>query len=337
MGLRIAINGFGRIGRNFMRVVAADACARKELSIIAMNIGPSRPEMLAHLFKYDSLLGKFPGIVEMHDNYLIIDDYKIQIFAEKDPQVLDWKSLNIDWVVEASGKFTQREGAQLHIHAGAKKVLITAPAKNEDVTIIPGVNDEIYDTTKHTIVSLGSCTTNAALTTLKILDQSFGIEYGFMVTTHAYTNSQVLLDVEANDMRRARAAAINIIPTTTGAMNILDRVYPPLAHKIAGMAMRVPIAKVSLLDITFISQKNLSKEAINNVFGEVANTSMKGILAISYEPLVSSDYNCNSNSVIIDGLLTDVRGNCGKVFGWYDNEWGYSERLKDFLMASRIK
>lgn len=332
MSLRIAINGFGRIGRNFLRVILADPRSIKQLHVVAINIGPSQPEMIAHLFKYDSLLGKFPGTVELRNGNLYVDGHEIKIFAQKDPRELNWGELGIDWVVDSSGKFTQREAAQLHLDAGAKKVLITAPAKNEDITIVPGVNDSMYDPKKHAIVSLGSCTTNAALTTLKVLDQAWSIQYGFMVTTHAYTNSQVLLDVEAKDMRRARAAAINIIPTTTGAMNVLDRVYPPLAHKIGGMAMRVPVAKVSLLDVTFVAEKQISKEAINQVFEDVSHASMKGILAISYEPLVSSDYSCNSHSVVIDGLLTDVRGNCGKVFGWYDNEWGYSERLKDFLL-----
>lgn len=333
MKLCIAINGFGRIGRNFLRVVMADQRAKNTLEIVAINIGPGKPEMLAHLFKHDTLMGQFPGNVEYDDGVLVVDGVAIRILTEKDPQQIDWKKFSIDWVVDASGKFTHRDGAQLHIAAGARNVLITAPAQGEDITIIPGVNMDDYDARSHNIVSLGSCTTNAVVPMLKVLHEAFEVANGFMTTTHAYTNDQVLLDVEHKDPRRARAAALNIIPTTTGAMKVLDRVYPQLSGKIGGCALRVPVGKVSLIDLTVVTKKSLSGEAINKAFEAAAQiSSLHDIVKVSWEPLVSSDYSGSPYSVIIDALLTDVRGNCGKVFGWYDNEWGYSVRLKDFLM-----
>jgi glyceraldehyde 3-phosphate dehydrogenase len=330
--IRIAINGFGHIGRNFLRAVLQDPKAKQEFKIVAINIGPSKPEMVAHLFKYDTLLGIYPGTVIMEKNTLVIDDYSIAIVAFNDPAQADWGSLAIDWVVEASGKFTKRAGAELHIKAGAKKVLITAPTKDEDITIIPGVNSDAFDAKRDVIVSLGSCTTNALVPTLKVLHDAFTITQGFMTTVHAYTNSQVLIDVERSDPRRARAAALNIIPTTTGATDVLGKVLPELQGLIGGCAIRVPVAKVSIIDLTFVTKKPISKEAIHDAFDTAAKNQLRGILAQSMEPLVSSDYSLNPYSVTIDGLLTDVRGNCGKVFGWYDNEWGYSERLKDFLL-----
>lgn len=332
--LRIAINGFGRIGRNFLRTIMADEQAQKKLEVVAINIGPSDPKLLAHMFKHDTLLGTFKGDVRVQGNTFIINNHNIAIIAEKDPTSIDWKKFAIDWVVEATGKFTDRAGAQLHLDAGAKKVLITAPARNEDITIIPGVNSDAYNAAKDNIVSLGSCTTNAIVPMLKILHEAFVVEHGFMTTIHAYTNSQALIDVERSDARRARAAALNIIPTTTGAMKVLDKVYPQLLGRIGGCAIRVPVAKVSLIDLTFVAQKPISIDNINAAFDHAASTHLKNIVAVSREPLVSSDYSGNPFSVTLDALLTDVRGNCGTVFGWYDNEWGYSERLKDFLMSN---
>lgn len=285
------------------------------------------------MFKHDTLLGPFKGNVHIENDTFIVDDNRITIIAEKDPKAINWKKYDIDWVVDATGKFTDRAGAQLHLDAGAKKVLITAPAKNEDITIIPGVNSDAYDAKKHNIVSLGSCTTNAIVPMLKILHEAFVVQNGFMTTVHAYTNSQALIDVERSDARRARAAALNIIPTTTGAMKVLDNVYPQLKGKIGGTALRVPVAKVSLIDLAFVAEKPISIESINSAFDRAASGNLKKIVGVSREPLVSSDYSGNSYSVTLDALLTDVRGNCGKVFGWYDNEWGYSERLKDFLMS----
>lgn len=334
MKLRIAINGFGRIGRNFLRVVLSDKRALEKLDIVAINIGPSDPAMLAHLLKYDTLMGAFAGDVSYSQGTLIINDIAIAILAEKDPQRISWNTFSIDWVVDASGKFTHREGAQLHLDAGAKHVLITAPAKDEDVTIIPGVNAQEYNPKTHRIVSLGSCTTNAVVPMLKVLHEAFNIATGFMTTVHAYTNDQVLLDVAHKDPRRARAAALNIVPTTTGAMKVLDKVYPPLAGKIGGSALRVPVGKVSLIDVTAMVTASCSRDAINDAFLNAAQSKvLHGIVGISNEPLVSSDYGGTEYSVVIDALLTDVRGNCIKVFGWYDNEWGYSARLKDFLVS----
>ncbi|MCL4229545.1 type I glyceraldehyde-3-phosphate dehydrogenase [Candidatus Dependentiae bacterium] len=334
MKLRIAINGFGRIGRNFLRVVLADAYAREKLDIVAINIGPSDPAMLAHLFKYDTLMGTFSGDVSYGQGTLIINGMHVAIVAERDPQRISWGQFSIDWVVDASGKFTYREGAQFHLNAGARYVLITAPAKDEDITIIPGVNAHEYNPNIHRIVSLGSCTTNAVVPMLKVLHEAFQIVTGFMTTVHAYTNDQVLLDVAHKDPRRARAAALNIVPTTTGAMKVLDKVYPPLAGKIGGSALRVPVGKGSLVDITVMVTTPCSRDVINEAFLKAAqNKDLRSIVGVSSEPLVSSDYDGIEYSVVIDTLLTDVRGMCIKVFGWYDNEWGYSVRLKDFLMS----
>ena len=329
--MRIAINGFGRIGRTFLRCILKDEGARSTLQVVAINIGNSQPESTAHMFKYDTLMGTYQGNVSVADNELIIDDHRIRIVAELDPEKLPWKDLEIHWVIDCTGKFTHRQGAQKHITAGAQRVLISAPAQDEDITIIPGVNEYEFSPEKHTIVSLGSCTTNAFMTTVKVLDDTFGIVRGFMTTTHAYTNSQVLLDVDAKDLRFSRAAALNIIPATSGASKMLGKIFPHLDTKISVVAMRIPVAKVSLIDFVFEAQKNISIEAIHTAFTQASHGAMKNILALTMEPLVSSDFSGNDHSVIIDGLLTTVNGTMGHVFGWYDNEWGYSMRMKDFL------
>jgi glyceraldehyde 3-phosphate dehydrogenase len=331
--MRIAINGFGRIGRTFLRCVLHDkkTFRMSKLEIVALNIGNAHPEFTAHMFKYDTLMGTYDGDVSIINNELVIDDVRIVIMAELDPEKLPWKDLAIDWVVDCTGKFTHREGAQKHITAGAQHVLISAPAHDEDIAIIPGVNDELFDRSKHVIVSLGSCTTNAFMTTIKVLDDACGIVRGFMTTTHAYTNTQVLLDVEAKDLRFSRAAALNIIPASSGASTMLGKIFPHLDKKISVMAMRVPIGKVSLIDFVFEAHKELSVEAIHHAFMHAATTRMKNILSLTMEPLVSSDFSGNNHSVIIDGLLTNVNGSMGQVFGWYDNEWGYSMRMRDFL------
>lgn len=332
--VRIAINGFGRIGRNFLRTIMYDPIARKKIQVVAINLGPDKKEFAAHMFTYDTLMGTYPGSVSIEGNELVVDDHRIQLLTELDPLKINWKNLAIDWVVECSGHFTTKEGASKHLQAGAGYVLISAPAHDEDVTIIPGVNDAAFDPSKHKIVSMGSCTTNAALTMLKVLHDAFTIEHSFMTTVHAYTNSQVLLDVDAKDLRRSRAAALNIIPTTTGAMSVMGKVIPDLMGCVQAVAIRVPVAKVSLIDLTIITKKSLTVDAINAAFTQAANGSMKGILAVTNEPLVSSDFNGNSHSSIIDGLLTTTCGEySGKAFGWYDNEWGYSCRLRDFLVS----
>ncbi len=330
--LRIAINGFGRIGRTFLRCMMQDESISQQIQIVAINIGNSEPEFTAHMFKYDTLMGTFYGLVAVEGDELLVDDHRIKIIAELDPEKLPWKKLDIDWVVDCTGKFTHRQGAQKHIAAGAKRVLISAPAHDEDVAVIPGVNEYVFDPARHTIVSLGSCTTNAFMPTVKALDDAFGIVRGFMTTTHAYTNSQVLLDVDAKDLRFSRAAALNIIPATSGASKMLGKVLPHLEGKISIRAVRVPVGKVSLIDFVFETKKDLSVDAIHHVFNDVSRKGMKNILALTMEPLVSSDFSGNDNSVIIDGLLTNVNGTMGQVFGWYDNEWGYSMRMKDFLV-----
>lgn len=330
--MKIAINGFGRIGRSFLRTILQDKHAQKKLEVVAINIGQAKIEFVGHMFKYDTIMGTYHGDVAMRDNKLFIDDHVIEIIAESNPEALDWSSRHIEWVVDASGHFTKREKAELHLKSGAKKVLITAPAVNEDVSIIPGINQKMFDKNKHKIVSLGSCTTNAFIPMLKVLNDNFGITNGFMTTVHAYTNSQVLLDVEAKSLRLSRAAALNIIPTSTGASKMIPKVLPELGDKIKAASLRVPVGVVSLIDLTVNTQKNISVQSINDAFTKVSQSGLKGILNISQEPLVSIDFRGNSHSVIIDGLSTDVIGNVAKVLGWYDNEWGYSERLKDFLM-----
>lgn len=332
--LNIAINGFGRIGRNFLRTLLLDYKSQQKIKIVAINIGPANRESIAHMFKYDTIMGTYPGYVALEENELLVDDQRIRIFSEKEPQLLPWQSLNIDWVVESSGNFTHRQGAELHRQAGARNVLITAPAKDEDVTIIPGVNDVAFNATEHHIVSLGSCTTNALMPTLKVLDDAFGIQNGCMTTVHAYTNTQVLLDVEGEDIRRSRAAALNIIPTSTGSAKVLSKILPQLAGRIEATAIRVPVAIVSLIDLTFTTKKTITVSAINQAFTDAKQGAMRTILDITHEPLVSNDFKGNDHSIIIDAQLTAVSGpTMGKVFGWYDNEWAYSVRLKDFLVS----
>jgi len=333
--MKCAINGFGRIGRNFFRVLLEDAAARKDIEVVAINLGPKEnPATIVHMIKYDTLMGTYKGDVSFRDGKVYVAGYVITVCAESEPEKLPWKALGIDWVAECSGHFTSREQAQRHVAAGAKAVLISAPAKGEDVTIIPGVNDNDFVVGTHTIVSLGSCTTNAFVPTVKVIQDVFGIECGYMTTVHAYTNTQVLLDVNDEDPRRSRAAALNIVPTDTGASKLIGKLFPALAGRMGATSVRVPVAKVSLIDLTFTSSKKLSIEAINKAFADAAEQGvMKGVVSITHEPLVSSDFSGDSHSVIIDGLMTDVcNDHMGKVFGWYDNEWGYSVRMKDFLL-----
>lgn len=330
--IRIAISGFGRIGRSFLRCLLQDKKIADHIQIVAVNVGNSQPEFTAHMFKYDTLMGTFNGSVTVENGELVVDGHRIKIVTELDPEKLPWKDLNIDWVVDCTGHFTDRQGAQKHITAGAKHVLISAPAHDEDISIIPGVNEQLFNKAQHTIVSLGSCTTNAFIPTLKVLDDAFGLARGCMTTTHAYTNSQVLLDVDARDLRFSRAAALNIIPSTTGASKMLGKVLPHLAGKISAMAIRVPVGKVSLIDLVFEVKKDLSVEEIHKAFKNASHAGMKNVVALTMEPLVSSDFGGDPHSVVIDGLLTNVNGTMGQVFGWYDNEWGYSMRMKDFLL-----
>jgi len=330
--MNVAINGFGRIGKTFLRVISQDKKLKNNINVVAINIGPAKIENVATLFKYDTVMGIYPGEVEYKDGFLFVDGVKIKIICECDPLKIDWKTLNIDFVVESSGHFTTKEKASLHIKAGAKKVLITSPAVDEDITIIPGVNDAQYDKSKHVIISLGSCTTNCFAPMIKVLKEAFNLKFGLMTTVHAYTNDQVLLDVEHKDLRRARAAAQNIIPTKTGADKVIVKIYPELTGKLKAVSLRVPVPKVSLVDFTFETEEVLSSDKINDAFKKASDLSLKNILQYSVEPLVSSDFSGNNNSCIIDSLETIAVGNLGKVFGWYDNEWGYCQRLKDFLL-----
>ena len=329
---KIAINGFGRIGKTFLRVLMTDEKAIKEIDVVAINVGPANPEHIAFQFKHESILNTFKGNVSFEKDYLIINNHKIRVFAEPDPTKINWKNLNIDFVVECSGRFTTKEKASLHLQSGSKKVLITAPAKDEDITIIPGVNDSDYNSEKHNIISLGSCTTNCFAPIVKILKEEFELEQGIMTTIHAYTNDQVLLDIDHKDLRRSRAAAINIIPTKTGADKVVTKIYPEFENKIKARAVRVPVAIGSLVDFAFKTKKNCGIEEINEAFKNYANNEMKNILQYCEEALVSSDFIGNTHSCIIDSLLTQSTGELGKIFAWYDNEYGYSCRLKDFLL-----
>ncbi len=330
--MRIAINGFGRIGRNFLRTIFADPQAEKKLDVVVINVGPADVSKVAHMFKYDTLMGTFKGNVQYEDHALVINGHRIALLAVIDPNRLDWHAFDIDWVIDASGQYTTQEQSSVHNDAGAKHTLITAPCKGQVATIVPGVNDDQFDLEKDKVVSLASCTTNAIMPMLKVLHDAFTIEQGFMTTIHAYTNAQVLLDVECDDLRRSRAAALNIIPTSTGAACMIDQIMPVIKGRIATTAVRVPVATVSLIDLVVKTQKEVSITAVDSAFERAAQTSMKGILSTSSEPLVSSDYAGCDYSVVIDTLLIQADGHMSKIFGWYDNEWGYSMRLKDFLL-----
>lgn len=327
----IMINGFGRIGRTFLRTLLLDSQAKKDLAVVAINLGPGDMDSCALLFKYDSLMPEYPGEVAVVDGYLVIDDQRIKLLTELDPAKLPHAALGVEWVIEATGRFTSKEKARIHLTAGAKKVLITAPAGDADVTIIPGINHAKYVAAQHHIVSLGSCTTNAFTPLVKIIKDHFGLTSGLMTTTHAYTNDQVLLDVEHKDPRRARAAALNIIPTKTGADKVIIQLYPELEGKIKALAVRVPVPLASLIDFAFTTSKPISVEAINTAIQYAADHELKNIVQYCDKPLVSSDFIGNTHSCIVDSLLTQCVGTMGKIFAWYDNEYGYSTRLKDFL------
>jgi len=329
---RIAINGFGRIGRSFLRILAQDPSLESRIEVVAINIGPSEVSHTAHLFKYDTLMGTFPGTVTIESDYLIVNNKRIKLLSHTDPKDCGWKSLDIDWVVDCSGKFTKKSDAVKHIDSGARAVLISAPAYGADITIIPGVNQHDFDAKKHKIVSLGSCTTNAVVPMLWVIEQLCGIKYGAMTTVHAYTSSQHLLDGDGKDLRRARAAALNIVPTSTGASRVMGEIIPAIAGKISSLSLRVPVGKGSLIDLSLVVKDKVDKDRINQEFRSYSQTSLRSIMMVSEDPLVSSDCNGTPYSVIIDSMLTDTVEDVVKVFGWYDNEWGYSHRLKDFLL-----
>ncbi len=326
MSMKIAINGFGRIGRNVLRYAMENDV--KGIEIVAVN-NPGKVENLAHLFKYDSCFGKFEGTVEVDDDNLVINGKRIKVCGERDPEKLPWGELGVELVVESTGRFRDKEGASKHITAGAKKVLISAPAQDEDVTIVMGVNENNYDPKNHNIISNASCTTNCLAPFAKVILDKFGIKRGLMTTVHAYTNDQKILDGSHKDLRRARAAAESIIPTSTGAAKAVALVIPELKGKLNGMAMRVPTPTVSVVDVVFETEKEATAEEINKALKQAAEGELKGILAFSDEPLVSIDYRKNPNSSIIDGLSTMTQGNMVKIVSWYDNEWGYSVRVVD--------
>lgn len=324
---KYAINGFGRIGRNVLRAMSKEERAK----VVAINdLTPI--STIAHLLKYDSTQGKFNGEISIEGNYLVVDGHKILITEERDPAKLPWKELGVDVVLESTGLFTKREGAQKHIEAGAKKVLISAPATDPDLTFCIGINDNEYDPAKHNIVSNASCTTNCLSPMVKVLNDKFGIEKGMMSTIHSYTNDQRILDLPHKDLRRARSAAINIIPTTTGAAKAIGSVIPSLKGLLNGASFRVPTPTGSLTDFVAILKKDVTVEEVNAAMKEAAEGELKGILAYSEEPLVLQDIVSDPHSCIFDsGFTYVVGGNMVKVCGWYDNEWGYSNRAAEAL------
>lgn len=328
MAIRVGINGFGRIGRNVLRA----GLGREGIEFVAVN-DLTDAKTLAHLLKYDSVHGKFSAQVEAKGDAIWVDGKEVKVFAQKDPSTLPWKDLKVDAVLESTGKFTDRAGASKHLEAGAKKVVISAPAKNPDASLVLGVNEGDYDPSKHHILSMGSCTTNCLAPIAKILVDEFGVEYGLMTTIHAYTNDQVILDFPHRDLRRARAAGMSMIPTTTGAAVALSLVIPALKGKMDGMAIRVPTPNVSVVDLVVELQKSTSAQELNQVLKSYAEGKLKGILSFSEEELVSIDFNGNSHSSIVDGPSTKViGGKLAKIISWYDNEWGFSNRMVDLLL-----
>lgn len=328
MGIRVAINGFGRIGRNFFRV----ASQTPGIDIVAIN-DITDPQTLAYLLKYDSVHGLFPHEVEVKDDTLEVDGKSIRITKEKDPGNLPWKALSVEVVIESTGLFTNRPDAQKHLAAGAKKVIISAPAKSPDMTLVLGVNEDQYHPERHHIISNASCTTNCLAPVAKVLMQQFGIKRGLMTTIHSYTNDQQLLDLPHKDLRRGRAAGLSMIPTTTGAAKAISEVIPALAGKLDGMAIRVPTPNVSVIDLVAELESDTTEAAVKAAMAEAARKEMAGILLYSEDPLVSIDLNGNPHSSIVDGPLTRVLGQrMVKIISWYDNEWGYSCRLKDLVL-----
>ena len=327
MAVKVGINGFGRIGRNVFRA----ALDNPEIEFVAVN-DLTTPATLAHLLKYDSILGNLKHEITSGDDFISVDGKKIKVFAERDPAKLDWASVGAEIVVESTGFFTDATKAKAHLGTTVKKVIISAPATNEDITIVLGVNDDKYEASKHNIISNASCTTNCLAPVVKVLHNTFGIASGIMTTIHSYTNDQVILDTPHKDLRRARAAALSMIPSSTGAAKALKLVIPEMSGKLDGFAIRVPTPNVSVVDLTFVAEKPISVAAINEAIKAASEGELKGILGYTGEELVSSDFKGNPLSSIFDSLLTKVVGNTGKVISWYDNEWGYSNRVKDLIL-----
>jgi glyceraldehyde 3-phosphate dehydrogenase len=328
MAVKVGINGFGRIGRNVFRT----AIGNPDIEFVAVN-DLTTPATLAHLLKYDSILGNLKNEITHGEDFIAVDGKKIKVFAERDPAKLDWASVGAQIVVESTGFFTDAEKAKAHLGTTVKKVIISAPAKNEDLTIVLGVNDDKYVAAKHNIISNASCTTNCLAPVVKVLNDTFGIASGIMTTIHSYTNDQVILDTPHKDLRRARAAALSMIPTSTGAAKALKLVIPEMAGKLDGFAIRVPTPNVSVVDLTFVAEKPITAETINAAMKAAAAAGpLKGILAYTEEELVSSDFKGDPMSSTFDSKLTKVVGNTGKIIAWYDNEWGYSSRVKDLIL-----
>ena len=328
MSIRIGINGFGRIGRNVFRAIGASS---KDIEVAAVN-DITEPETLAHLLKYDSVHGRYDGSVTVDGDVMTVNGKSLRILAERDPANLPWKDLAVDVVLESTGIFTQRDKAALHLDAGARKVVISAPAKQEDITIVMGVNHCDYDPANHHVISNASCTTNCLVPVVKVLIDNFGFERGFMTTVHSYTNDQRILDLPHKDLRRARAAAVNIIPTSTGAARATSLVIPEVKGKLDGVALRVPVSDVSIVDLSCVVERSTSIEEVNQAFREAAAGSLNGILAVCDEPLVSSDYIGDPHSSTVDAMSTNVvDGTLVHVSSWYDNEMGYSTRCVDLI------
>src|SRR5436853_2527960 len=334
MAIKVGINGFGRIGRNLYRAAMCD----KDIDIVAVN-DITDPETLAHLLKYDSVLGNLKAEVSHGEGNVKVDGTHIKVFKERDPAKIDWPSMGVEVVVESTGLFTSADDARKHMRGSVKKVIISAPAKGEDITVCLGVNDKSYDPAKHNIVSNASCTTNCLAPLAKVIHETFGIETGLMTTVHSYTNDQKLLDLPHSDMRRARAAALSMIPTSTGAAKALHLVIPELKGKLDGYAMRVPTPNVSVVDLTVTTEKPVTVDSINTAMRRAAEGPMKSILQYEEEELVSVDFRGNPHSSIVDaGYTRVVAGTCAKVLAWYDNEWGYSCRCRDLIkfMAAKL-
>jgi glyceraldehyde 3-phosphate dehydrogenase len=328
MAVQVGINGFGRIGRNVFRT----ALGNPEIEFVAVN-DLTTPATLAHLLKYDSILGNLKQEITSGDDFIAVDGKQIKVFAERDPAKLDWASVGAQIVVESTGFFTDAEKAKAHLGSTVKKVIISAPASNEDITVVLGVNDDKYDSAKHNIISNASCTTNCLAPVVKVLNDTFAITSGIMTTIHSYTNDQVILDTPHKDLRRARAAALSMIPSSTGAAKALKLVIPAMDGKLDGFAIRVPTPNVSVVDLTFVTEKPITVAAINNALKTASEGALKGILGFTDEELVSSDFKGNPLSSIVDSKLTKVvGGNTGKVISWYDNEWGYSSRVRDLIL-----
>jgi glyceraldehyde 3-phosphate dehydrogenase len=329
MPVRVGINGFGRIGRNVLR---AGLAKQTDVEWVAVN-DITDNATLAHLLKYDSILGPYPGSVEVRGESLIVDDKEIKVFEERDPAKLPWSDLGVEVVLESTGFFTSRDEAAKHLEAGAKKVVISAPAKNEDITIVLGVNDDQYDRSKHDVISNASCTTNCLAPFAKVAHEAVGIKHGLMTTIHAYTADQRLQDAPHRDLRRARAAAVNLVPTSTGAAKAVGLVLPELNGKLHGFAVRAPVITGSVVDLTFEAERETSVEELNDAFRDASDSAaLKGILKYTEDPIVSTDIISDPHSSIVDGLLTSViDGTLVKVVSWYDNEWGYSNRCVDVL------